>query len=178
MTDATASEVADSMRQYQEARKLLSGYRIVLDLVLADHFGHPAAKGLVSSGNDLSFDDRQSFLLSLHDDKEKKLVALVKELARRPDRRFFHWDIEFPEAFIGFFDPNKSKIMHKERVKAGTAGFDAVVGNPPYDVLAETEKEQAAELEDVLRYFAQEPIYQPSHKGKQNQYKLVIYRNI
>ena len=178
MTDATASEVADSMRQYQEARKLLSGYRIVLDLVLADHFGHPAAKGLVSSGNDLNFADRQSFLLSLHDDKEKKLVALVEKLARRPDRRFFHWDIEFPEAFIGFFDPNKSKIMHKERVKAGTAGFDAVVGNPPYDVLAETEKEQAADLEDVLRYFAQEPIYQPSHKGKQNLYKLFICRNI
>ena len=176
MTDATASEVADSMRQYQEARKLLSGYRIVLDLVLADHFGHPAAKGLVSSGNDLSFDDRQSFLLSLHDDKEKKLVALVEELARRPDRRFFHWDIEFPEAFIGFFDPNKSKIMHKERIKAGTAGFDVVIGNPPYDVLAE--KELGTNLEEILGYLNALTVYQPACKGKQNLYKVFICRGV
>ena len=164
------------MRQYQEARKLLSGYRIVLDLVLADHFGHPAAKGLVSSGNDLSFDDRESFLLSLHDDKEKKLVALVEELARRPDRRFFHWDIEFPEAFIGFFDPNKSKIMHKERIKAGTAGFDVVIGNPPYDVLAE--KELETNLAEILGYLNALPVYQPACKGKQNLYKVFICRGV
>jgi hypothetical protein len=35
VADATAAEVADSITRYNEARKLLSGYQIVLDLVLA-----------------------------------------------------------------------------------------------------------------------------------------------
>ena len=55
-----------------------------------------------------------------------------RHLPRRPDRRFFHWEIEFPEVFFGFFDPDQRQIKHKERIKAGTAGFDVVIGNPPY----------------------------------------------
>ena len=148
---------------------------IVLDLVLAEHFGHPAAKALVTSGNDLELRTGES-LLSLHGDKEKKLVAQVEALARRPDRRFFHWEIEFPEVFIGFFDPNKSKIMHKERIKAGTAGFDVVIGNPPYDVLAE--KELETNLEEILGYLNALPVYQPACKGKQNLYKVFICRGV
>ncbi|MGC1721912.1 MAG: hypothetical protein WA746_23230, partial [Isosphaeraceae bacterium] len=49
-----------------------------------------------------------------------------------PDRRFFHWEVEFPEVFLGFADANQRQIKHKERIKVGTAGFDVVIGNPPY----------------------------------------------
>ena len=41
IADATAAEVASSVSQYSQARKALSGYQIVLDLVLAAHFGMP-----------------------------------------------------------------------------------------------------------------------------------------
>ncbi len=37
------------------------------------------------------------------------------------DESFFHWELEYPEVF---FNENGEKIEH--------AGFDAVVGNPPY----------------------------------------------
>ncbi len=39
-------------------------------------------------------------------------------------RRFFHWELEFPEVF---FDE------HGRLEEDG--GFDVVMGNPPYDVL-------------------------------------------
>jgi type I restriction-modification system DNA methylase subunit len=132
VADATAAEVADSISRYSDARKLLSGYQIVLDLVLAEHFSMPKAKALVSSGSDLDLSGREALLASLHGDNEKKLVAEVESLAKRPDLRFFHWEIEFPEVFTGFFDPNQTKIMHKDRIKKGSAGFDVVIGNPPY----------------------------------------------
>ncbi len=176
ISDATAAEVADSVKQYGEARKALSGYQIVLDLLLAGYFGMPLAKAMVTSGSDLDLSDREKFLASLHGDKEKKLVAQVDALAKRPDRRFFHWEVEFPEVFFGFADANQRQIKHKERVKEGSAGFDVVIGNPPYDVLAE--KELGTNLEEILGYLNALPVYQPACKGKQNLYKVFICRGV
>ena len=176
IADATAAEVADSVNQYSQARKALSGYQIVLDLVLAAHFGMPLAKALVTSGSDLDLSDREKFLASLHGDKEKNLVAQVEALAERPDRCFFHWEVEFPEVFFGFADANQRQIKHKDRLKAGTAGFDVVIGNPPYDVLAE--KELGTNLEEILGYLNAIPVYQPACKGKQNLYKVFICRDV
>ena len=48
-------------------------------------------------------------------------------IARRGDMECFHWELEFPEAF---FDDGGRRV---------NAGFDAVIGNPPYDVLSEAE---------------------------------------
>ena len=44
----------------------------------------------------------------------------------------FHWDLEFPEVFIDLENANWSE----------NPGFDAVIGNPPYDVLAEKERKE------------------------------------
>jgi hypothetical protein len=49
---------------------------------------------------------------------QANLKQAVAQLAVQPDVRFFHWELEFPEVFLDF--------------AAGSAGFDAVVGNPPY----------------------------------------------
>ena len=61
-----------------------------------------------------------------------RLVENVEALARRPELRFFHWEIEFPEVFFGFEDVQQRRIRHKNEISDGLAGFDAVVGNPPY----------------------------------------------
>ena len=177
VADATAAEVADSISRYGDARKLLSGYQIVLDLVLAGHFGMPKAKALVTSGSDLDLSNRDALLDSLHGESEKRLVAQVEGLAKRPDLRFFHWEIEFPEVFTGFFDPNQTKIMHKDRIKKGSAGFDVVIGNPPYDVLAE--KELGLDLEDILGYVSSNPgaSNQPA-RGSRTFYKLFVCRGV
>jgi hypothetical protein len=48
-------------------------------------------------------------------------------LAAAEQRRFFHWELEFPEVFYG---PRPGTERVTDRLD--DAGFDAVVGNPPY----------------------------------------------
>ena len=50
-------------------------------------------------------------------------------------KRFFHWELEFPEVFYG-------KGREKEN-----PGFDVVVGNPPYVRIQTTSK-------DEIQYFS------------------------
>ena len=207
MADATAAEVHESARRYADARIALSGYKIVFDLLVADHFltqsrkadpsgdrrgaadpnpkrkrgakpeaTTPKPSSLLTHGRELDLSTRDSFVHSLYDDSERTLVTAVEELAGRPARRFLHWEIEFPEVFFGFEDAEQRRIKHKDAIHPGSAGFDAVVGNPPYDVLAE--KELATKLDEVLGYLNNEPIYAPAKRGKQNLYKLFICRDI
>lgn len=176
MADATAAEVKQSASEYGQARDELSGYQIVLDLLVARHFGQPRAPSLLEHGSDLDLSSRDRFLASLADDGERALVGQVEDLARQADRRFFHWEIEFPEVFFGFADADGRRIKHKDQIIAGSAGFDAVVGNPPYDVLAE--KELGVDLNDLLGYFRRKSLYASGMGGKLNLYKLFICRNV
>ena len=132
MADATAAEVASSIGRYDQARQSLAGYQIVLDMLVAEHFGLPEAALLVKEGHELDLKSREELLASLHDDKERQLVAQVEALAQRPERRFFHWETEFPEVFFGFIDADERQLKHKEKILEGSAGFDCVVGNPPW----------------------------------------------
>ncbi|MCH7687094.1 MAG: Eco57I restriction-modification methylase domain-containing protein, partial [Planctomycetes bacterium] len=136
LSDATAAEVATSATQYDSARQALTGYQVILDLLVAKHFGFPTAPGIVGNGQNIDLTTRDTFLESLEDDDERQLVMDVEELAKQRDRRFFHWEIEFPEIFFGFIDENQRQIRHKNRVESGSAGFDCLVGNPPYGPLS------------------------------------------
>ena len=107
--------------------------------------------------------------LTLHDSLRKVLFALaaggddgvmlpeVKRLltkaqARAEHLRFFHWEVEFPDVF---FSPAGES-------RGTEAGFDAVVGNPPYDVLAARERgEPVAVVQEFLSYARSDPILAP-----------------
>ena len=140
MADATAAEVKQSASEYTQAREELSGYQIVLDLLVAKHFGFPKAPGLLEMGSELELASGERFIASLKSTGQTQkgeippaeLVEHVEALAQQPDRRFFHWEIEFPEVFFGFADSDERKLRHKDKIADGSAGFDAVVGNPPY----------------------------------------------
>lgn len=133
MADATAAEVHKSADEYSHARRELSGYQIVLDLLVADHFvdGKLKPSKLLQEASDLDLTTRAKLLASL-DEKAALLVEQVETVARRPDLRFFHWEIEFPEAFFGFADADRRHIKHRNDIAVGSAGFDAVIGNPPW----------------------------------------------
>jgi hypothetical protein len=73
-----------------------------------------------------------------------------------------HWELEFPEVF---FDESGSLAR---------PGFDAVIGNPPYEVLSELESGQ--DLSNLRAFIDAEPSYAPSQRGKNNLYKLFICR--
>jgi len=83
-------------------------------------------------------------------------------IARRGDMKCFHWELEFPEAF---FD---------DEGRRARAGFDAVIGNPPYDVLSEADTGQ--DLSAIKSFITHDSVFQPSRHGKNNLYKLFICR--
>ena len=71
----------------------------------------------------------------------------------------FHWQLEFPDIF---------------ETDAAERGFDAVIGDPPYDVLSE--KELKRDLTKLRAYLGSRSAYAPSRRGKNNLYKLFICR--
>lgn len=77
-------------------------------------------------GNDVRWDEYNNLVENLQSPQlewerllEKK--SIKKALAMHDERHFFHWELEFPEVF---YDDKGSRRPR--------AGFDAVVGNPPY----------------------------------------------
>jgi hypothetical protein len=82
------------------------------------------------------------------------------KIARRRDVACFHWELEFPEVFFDLTG------------RRPEAGFDAVIGNPPYDVLSE--KETGHELTSLKEFLKAQAIYRASFRGKNNLYKLFV----
>ena len=82
-------------------------------------------------------------------------------------RRFFHWTLEFPEVF---FDGGGRPLA--------SAGFDAVVGNPPWDMLRADDGSGAARsAARQLTVFARESgLYTFSGDGHANLYQLFTER--
>lgn len=191
MADATAAEVHKSAEEYAQARRDLSGYKIVLDLLVADHFvgdgakakaggrrrHTAAAKGsfapsrLLLEAQEIDLSNREGFIASL-DEKARKTVEQVEGVAERPDHRFFHWEIEFPEVYFGFIEQDRQQVKHKNRISDGSAGFDVVVGNPPYDVLSQ--KELGEGVIKLVEFFRNEPGSSSALGRKLNLYRLFI----
>jgi hypothetical protein len=82
------------------------------------HFGvKKAEEFLTLYGADVMTTDPESSKLT-----EPYQSVLAERERLYQQYRFFHWDLEFPEVFIDL-----DRAAWKEN-----AGFDAVVGNPPY----------------------------------------------
>ncbi|MGH9971496.1 MAG: Eco57I restriction-modification methylase domain-containing protein, partial [Pyrinomonadaceae bacterium] len=86
----------------------------------------------------------------------------TRTIASRSDVECFHWELEFPEVFFA------------EVGRRSTPGFEAIIGNPPYDVLSE--KESHRDLSALRAFIAADNTYEPSRRGKNNLYKLFICR--
>lgn len=66
--------------------------------------------------------------------------ATVDVLDRlRTEWRFFHWELEFPEVFTG-----------------ATAGFDAVLGNPPWEILNPESKDFFSNVDPLYRAYGKQ----------------------
>ena len=88
-------------------------------------------------------------------------------------RRLFHWELEFPEVF---FDRDGTRLPG--------AGFDAVLGNPPWDMMradagATGARSRArADLAPVLRFTRDAGVYHSQSDGHANRYQLFVERAI
>ena len=77
------------------------------------------------------------------------LVHRCKELNK--DMKFFHWELEFPDVFV-----------------SGRGGFDAVVGNPPWETLQPVSKEF---------FTIQDPIYRTYGKQEALKKQKELFQN-
>ena len=87
------------------------------------------------------------------------------------EHRFFHWELEFPEVF---FD--------RQGRRNPDGGFDAVIGNPPWDALRADSGNQAqrrsarAGQQARLRFFRDAGLYRYQGRGHANRYQLFLER--
>ena len=119
--DATVEEAERSHSLYADFEKDQAPYKAALDIWVSQHFGNKRAKEFLTlAGGDL---------VKQIGPEGKELSAEGQEAITQGnrigiDKRFFHWDLEFPEAFV---DLGRGTWKRKDE-----QGFDAVVGNPPY----------------------------------------------
>ncbi|WP_428299073.1 Eco57I restriction-modification methylase domain-containing protein, partial [Hyphomicrobium sp.] len=74
--------------------------------------------------------------------------AVVAELWR--DLRFFHWELEFPDVFC------RERETRSGGDAPAHAGFDAIVGNPPWEIQKPNSKEFFSNLDPLYRTYGKQ----------------------
>lgn len=91
--------------------------------------------------------------------------------ATATERRLFHWELEYPEVF---FDASGARRTD--------AGFDAVIGNPPWDMVrgdSHGDREAARiEASALVRFARGSGVYTTRSDGHVNRYQLFLDRAI
>jgi hypothetical protein len=116
LSDATFAELEQSEKLFRQFDQAAKPYKKLLDIYVAKSFGLKRADHFlrVFGTNAISADPT----------KMNKADAAVYKNAQKlsDDKHFFHWDLEFPEVFIDL----------ENACWLENAGFDAVIGNPPW----------------------------------------------
>ena len=153
---ATTEDVKAKEKTLARVESRSEGLRVLADLWCGTYFAPSEAK--------LNMDEYAQVVQNLS--RPKKLAGLLSVKPFRNVRSIvreevapFHWQLEFLDVFYG-----------------DSVGFDAVVGNPPYDVLAG--KEIGADLSALKDFLRSDPVYGPSFRGKNNLYKLFVCRAV
>lgn len=163
MPSSTVAQVKEKERLYRQTfEPRRRPFKHLADLWVADFFTASKADRLTAPEYHAAVQllGRPGNFATLMGDPR---YAAALGRATAPGIDAFHWELEFPEVFLS-----------PARRRAGRAGFDAVIGNPPYDVLAE--KELGRDLSQLKGFIGAMPVYEPSRRGKNNLYKLFICR--
>jgi hypothetical protein len=152
LSDATFAEVEQSEKLFKEFDEQAKPYKRLLDVFVSRFFGVKSALGFLQIyGNNITAIDWNKLPPSF-----QRVLSEASELYK--SKRFFHWDLEFPEVFIDL-----DSATWKDN-----AGFDAVIGNPPYDELSENGKE------NEINYFKSTPRFTYGLGNRLNIYRLFI----
>ena len=121
--DSTLADVRRSAEDFAGFQASLTPYKQVLDLWVSQYFGNQAGLEFLTlfGGEVVPALKGQRPVSAL----QQAGIERARDLWR--EKRFFHWDLEFPEVFIDL----------ARRDWAENPGFDAVIGNPPYVATAD-----------------------------------------
>ncbi|NWJ97316.1 MAG: Eco57I restriction-modification methylase domain-containing protein, partial [Chloroflexi bacterium] len=114
LSDITVAQVSASRSTYRQAYDALAPFKRLLDVWISKHFDNKGAQNTASlyAGAIVANDYGKTNLV------DRKAIETALTLSRA--KRFFHWELEFPEVF------------YNETQRKPEGGFDAVIGNPPY----------------------------------------------
>ncbi len=185
LSDVTSAQVHQSRNEYRKASDALAPFKRILDVYTSQWFGNetkkqgkrkasaespfvtflkkPEAEAFITACDKQSLNQAREALSP----EDRQIVETALEA--KAEKKFFHWELEFPEVFYGPRPGTTQAIERKEG-----AGFDAVIGNPPYDVLAS--QELGYDISKDLTFYETTSLFKPAIRGKKNLYKLFICR--
>ena len=139
MESRTADQIHAKEHQLDIAQQMLRLHKGVANLWTSVYFG-----------NDVSQSDYHQALNALHSrdtDTLENLPFYRRAQGIATEKKFFHWEIEFPEVFRDKYGREKDN-----------PGFDAIVGNPPWsgkeNMLTEEDYDYLRNLDvDNLNYY-------------------------
>lgn len=112
----TVAQVKEQEQLYAEMRAQLMGkYSTVANLYIAYYYGVPIDTSLWKPLMDFATGRTDMGFPQFKEWSDSANATAIQ-------RRFFHWELEFPEIFFDKYGQPKS----------ADAGFDAVIGNPPW----------------------------------------------
>lgn len=114
----TIDQIKEQEQLYAEMReKLVGKYGALADLHTAAYYGVAVDSTLWKPLMDFATGRIQTVPVQF-----TQWLNDARLLAKEPRHRFFHWELEFPEIFFDKYG----------QAKGEQAGFDAVIGNPPW----------------------------------------------
>jgi hypothetical protein len=165
----TVREKERTLARLGAAGSPLARWKAVLDLWCAYWFWDPPADAPPPT----AFADLAARLLGRPAGLPAPTAGPYLDRARRlaRARRFFHWPLEFPDVF---YQPDG-------RPRAA-AGFDAVVGNPPWETLRADQGDPAArrharaDFRRLVEFAATSGVYRVRPEAHPNLYQLFVER--
>ena len=170
-----ATVAGDTVEHVREKERLLAAmngrdgaltrWKRVADLWCAAWFGCDMPASAFGALSDHILSGRSALSATV----AEPLLKRSEELAAQ--RRLFHWELEFPEAF---FDSRGNRLT--------APGFDAVIGNPPWDMIradsgpADERSRARLETNAVVRFTRDAGVYAAQTDGHANRYQLFLER--
>ena len=146
----------------------LGRWRRVLDLWCAGWFwaeGAPPPRGAFAAIADDILHGRRALPAHLQDPVLRHAQAIAGE------RRFLHWPLAFPEVFV---DAAGAPLASQ--------GFDAIVGNPPWDMVRgdsgddDVRSGRRLEARQLTDYVRESGVYRLGSRVHTNRYQLFVER--
>ncbi|HEU5011411.1 MAG TPA: TaqI-like C-terminal specificity domain-containing protein [Roseiflexaceae bacterium] len=132
VADANGQQVEQSRELYAAFEEKVMPVKRLLDLWVSQYFGSKEAASIIKdyTGSRKDVNDLIDALMGRGTPNRYVQPAAARARELFQQHRFLHWDLEFPEVFID--------LQRRAWKPQDAAGFDAVVGNPPYGILGDS----------------------------------------